>query len=78
MEIEREPNVYVITSVSFGDKPAGNIATLALRKAAEMGKKAYSKAANAIQNSTYVDDIIDSVDSLNEAKGLTEDIDKLL
>ena len=26
MEIEREPDVYVITSVSFEDKPAGNIA----------------------------------------------------
>ena len=78
MEIEREPDVYVITSVSFGDKPAGNIATLALRKTAEMGKETYFKAANVIQNSTRVDDIIDSVDSLNEAKELTEDIDKLL
>ena len=78
MEIEREPDVYVITSVSFGDKPAGNIATLALRKTAEMGKETYPKAANVIQNSTYVDDEIDSVDSLNEAKELTEDIDRLL
>ena len=78
MEIEREPDVYVITSLSFGDTPAGNIATLALRKTAEMGKETYSKATNVIQNSTYVDDIIDSVDSLNEAKELTEDIDKLL
>ena len=78
MEIEREPDVYVITSVSFWDKSAGNIATLALRKTAEMGKETYSKAANVIQNSTYVDDIIDSVNSLNEAKELTGDIDKLL
>ena len=78
METEREPDVYVITSVSFGDKPAGNIATLALRKAAEMGKETYPKAASIIQNSTYVDGIIDSVDSLTEAKELTEDIDKLL
>ena len=39
MEIEREPDVCVITSVSFEDKPAGNIATLALRKTAEMGKE---------------------------------------
>ena len=78
MEIEREPDVYVITSLSFRDKPAGNIASLALRKTAEMGKETYSKPANVIQNITYVDDIIDSVDSLNEAKELTEDIDKLL
>ena len=78
MEIEREPDVYVNITVSFGEKPAGNIATLALRKTAEMGKETYSRAANVIQNITYVDDIIDSVDSLNEAKELTEDIDKLL
>ena len=78
MEIEREADVYVITSMSFGDKPAGNIATLALRKTAEMGKETYPKGANVIQNSTYVDDITDSVDSLNKAKELTEDIDKLL
>ena len=78
-EIKREPNVCVITSMSYGDKPAGNITTLALRKTAEMGKEACPKAASVIQNSTYVDDIIDSVDSLNEAKELTEDeIDKFL
>ena len=63
IEIERESDVYVITSVSFVDKPARNIATLALRKTAEMGKETYPKAANVIQNSTYVDDVIDSVDS---------------
>ena len=39
MGIETEPGVYVITSVSFGDKPAGNNATVALRKTAEMGKE---------------------------------------
>ena len=43
-----------------------------------MGKKTYPKAASVIQNSTYVDDIFDSVDSLNQAKELTEDIDKSL
>ena len=68
MEIERESDVYVITSVSFGDKLAGYIATLAFRKTAEMGKETYPKAANVFQNSTYVDDINDSVDSLNDAK----------
>lgn len=33
---EREPpDTYVMTSVSFGDKPAGAIAMLAMRKTAE-------------------------------------------
>eukprot|EP00794_Sanderia_malayensis_P021204 gene21204-23286_t len=78
MEVEREPDIYVMTSVSFGDKPAGDIAILALRKTAEMGEGKYPKAAKVINKSTYMDDIIDRVDSVKEAKELTGDIDKLL
>ena len=36
MDVAKEPDKYVITAVSFGDRPAGNIATMALRKSAEM------------------------------------------
>ena len=36
LELHRKPDVYVMTSVSFGDRPAGNIAMAALRKTAEM------------------------------------------
>ena len=43
MEIEREPDVYVITSVLFVNIPAGNTAALALRKTAEMEKETYPK-----------------------------------
>ena len=34
-ETQRTPDTYVMTSVSFGDRPAGNIAITALRKTAE-------------------------------------------
>ena len=33
------PDIFVMTSVSFGDRPAGNIATAALCKTAEVGQK---------------------------------------
>ena len=36
MDSTREPNTYIIQRVSFGDKPSGTIATLVLRKMAEM------------------------------------------
>ena len=49
-----------MTSVSFGDKPAGNIATVALRKTAELQKNEFPIAANEILNSTYVDDNVKS------------------
>ena len=38
LDITREPDTYVMNTVSFGDKPAGTITTVALRKAAEMMK----------------------------------------
>ena len=47
----KQPEIYVITSVSFGDKPAGAIATLALQKTARLCENEYPKAIE-----TYVDD----------------------
>ena len=64
MDTTREPDIYVIQIVSFGDKPSGTIATVALRKTAEMAKKNYPKASELLINSTYMDDIINSVDNV--------------
>ena len=50
----------VMTAVSFGDRPAGTIAILALKKLALMFDKEYPDACKVIGESTYVDDIIDS------------------
>lgn len=38
MDTKKEPDTYVIQRVSFGDRPLGTIATVALRKTAEMAK----------------------------------------
>ena len=46
-----EPSTYVIKSVSFGDKPSGNIATVALRKTAKMMDE-YPIASQVILNNT--------------------------
>ena len=56
----RRPDIYMMTSVSFGDKPAGAIASLALRKTAEYSSSEYPAAAKMIIKNTYVDDILDS------------------
>ena len=45
METTQEPDIYVIQRVSFGDKPSGAIATVALRKTAEMGKDQFPEAS---------------------------------
>ena len=78
METTQEPDIYVIQRVSFGDKPSGAIATVALRKTAEMGKDQFPEASQVILNNTYMDDIIDSVNNRTKAKQITDDIEKLL
>ena len=49
MDSTREPDTYIIQRVSFGDKPSGTIATIALRKTAEMTRNEYQEAADIIQ-----------------------------
>ena len=78
MQVHRDPDIYIIQSVSFGDKPSGTIASLALRKTAEMNQDKYPQAAKTITDNTYMDDIIDSVSNEDEAKNLTKDIEELV
>ena len=78
LDVARQPDVHVITSVSFGDKPAGGIAIVALRKTAELGMERYPEAAKVIVMNSYVDDIIDSFEFYAKAIAITGVIDKLL
>ena len=78
METDREPDTYAITSVSFGDKPAGIIATAALRKTAEMGKDIYPAEAQTVLKNTYMDDVLDSVSNQEKAKCTTTNIERLI
>ena len=78
MDTDRPPDTYVIQRVSFGDKPSGTIATVALRKTAEMGTDKYPKAAQVIKEDTYMDDIIESVPTKEKATKLAKDIEALL
>ena len=41
MDARKEPVTYVIQRVSSGDRPSGTIATVALRKTAEMAQEKY-------------------------------------
>ncbi|XP_043198573.1 uncharacterized protein LOC122368576 isoform X1 [Amphibalanus amphitrite] len=75
---EREPDTYVMTSVSFGDRPAGAIATLAMRKTAEQGQAQFPGAARVVIENTYMDDVIFSTASRDEATVITQDVEKML
>ena len=78
MKEQCKPDVYVMTAVSFGDKPAAAIAALALKKTAEMSEEQFPEASNTIKKNAYVDDIIDSFDNHEEAKRITKNIDQVL
>ena len=66
------------TVLTFGEKPAPAMAQIALRKTANENKAEYPKAAEFLENSTYMDDICESVDTKQEARKLTADVDKVL
>ena len=67
-----------MTAVSFGDKPAGAIVTTAMRLTAELKEQEFPDAARAIKENTYMDDVLDSVNTEEEYDKLTKDIDALL
>ena len=75
---QREPDVYVKTVFTFGDKPVPAMALTALRKRAEEKRDEYPEAAKTPTKNCYTDDICDSVDTVKQAKKLTHDIDKVL
>ena len=68
MDARKEPDTYVIQRVSVGDRPSGTIATVALRKTAELGQKKYPQEAKIIGDNTYMDGIIESVGDRREPK----------
>lgn len=49
------PEIFVLTSVSFGNRTAGNLATVALSKTADMGRKISLVAVEVLDRGTYVD-----------------------
>ena len=78
MEVNREPDVYVKTALTFGDKPAPAMAQIALRKTADQANASYPEAVQVVKDNTYMDDICHSVRSEKEAKRLTTELDEVL
>ena len=78
LEVDRPPDTYVMNVLTFGDKPAPAMAQVALRKTAEEGESDSPRAAQTIKDNSYMDDILDSVQTNNEATELTAEIDGIL
>ena len=78
LETEREPDVYVKTVLTFGDKPAPAMAQSALRKTAVEALETHPEAAKTLLENSYVDDICYSVSTVAKAQRLTTDINEVL
>ena len=63
----RVPDVYVITRVNMGDRPAAAISSEAIYKTADLFNTDYPDVSRLLKNSTYVDDIVDSVENTEQA-----------
>ena len=78
METEKEPDVYVKAVLTFGDKPAPAMAQIALQKTAEKNVASHPQAAKTIKENSYMDDICDSEETVENARKQTDDIDTVL
>lgn len=79
LDTSREPDIYVMTRVNMGDRPAGCISTEAVYKTANMFEADSPVAADILRHSTYVDDIVSSVSgSVDDAKHLTNECENML
>ena len=67
---EKKPDEYMVEVVSFGDKPAATIVQLVLRNTADLATKDLSEAKAVLYTSTYIDDIIISVNTIGVAEKL--------
>ena len=78
LDTSRDPDTYIIQRVNMGDKPAPAIATEALFMTADKYADTHPRAARFINESSYVDDLIDSVSTLEEMEILTRDTEYVL
>ncbi|VDI29025.1 Hypothetical predicted protein [Mytilus galloprovincialis] len=65
MDSSKLPDHYVLQTVTFGDKPSGAIATIALQMTADMCSHTYPDTAKMINKNSYVDDILVSKETMN-------------
>ena len=77
MDADRTPDHYALTTVTFGDRPGGAIAMIALRKTAEISSQCPS-AKRLIECNSYVDDLLTSVVDHSEAHRLMEEVELVL
>ncbi|KAJ8039050.1 hypothetical protein HOLleu_16640 [Holothuria leucospilota] len=78
MQIDRPPEVFVKTVLTFGDRPAPAMAQTALLKTAKEGEQQHPRAAQALRHNTYMDDIYLSNPTIEDTAEITHGIVEVL
>ena len=78
LNVDNPPDVWCITRVNMGDKPAGAIAIEAKDRTADLFRHIHPKASDFIKGSSYVDDLVDSFDNLDIAQEVAKGVDEIL
>ncbi len=78
MDTTKEPEVYRLTTVTFGltSSPFTSIQTV--RDLVDLQRDEFPKAANEIEQNMFVDDVITGDDTVEDASKLTMDLKNLL
>ena len=75
---ETKTHYDCVIMLSFGDKPAPDIATNAINTLAKLSQAEFPEAAKEVQDHVYIDDIGGSRETTAKAKQITNDIDTIL
>ncbi|PIK59376.1 hypothetical protein BSL78_03678 [Apostichopus japonicus] len=78
MDDTRNPDTFIKTVLTFGDKPAPAMALTALRMTAKENADMYPTAAKVINHDTYMDDVCTSVKTSEEGAELIHSLNKVL
>lgn len=78
LDTTREPTTYALQRVTFGDKPSPDMASFVMLRMAEENEKECPRAATILKRDRYVDDLIHSCPSTDEAAKSIEEVDKVL
>jgi hypothetical protein len=78
-DASRKPHVYAMKVHLFGGKSSPSVVNYCMRRIADENENKFSdQAINVMRRGFYMDDLITSVGTKDEAKGLIPDMQKLL
>lgn len=77
MNLNEEPATYGFAKVTFGDRPAGAICSVALKETAETYKYIDQDAAEKIQDDSYCDDVVTGDETRERINELKESIPEI-